>query len=134
MKKFLCLITFAMVTVFSLSLVSCGDSDEEDVAEASIVGTWEVTYVTAYSSYDMEDDGDGLKVGDRMTFYSDGKYEDSEGIGRWSKNGNTLTVVVDDDYSIPAIMTITKLTNKVLEVELDYGSLIQFEIKMKRVS
>ena len=74
MKKFLCLITFAMVTVFSLSLVSCGDSDEEDVAEASIVGTWEVTYVTAYSSYDMEDDGDGLKVGDRMTFYSDGKY------------------------------------------------------------
>ncbi len=30
-------------------------------------------------------------------------------------------------------MTITKLTDKVLEVKLDYGNIIQFEIKMKRV-
>jgi len=134
MKKLFSFIAFAMMAVFSLSLASCGNSDDDDVVEASIVGTWEVTYVKASSSYPMEDVGDGLKIGDRMTFHSDGTYEDSIDIGRWSLNGNTLTVVVDDDMSLPAIMKIKKLTDKVLEVELDYGSFIQFEIKMKRVS
>ena len=65
--------------------MSCGDDeDDEDVYEASVVGTWEVTYVKATSSYDMDDD-EGLNVGDRMTFYSDGRYKDSEDTGRWSK-------------------------------------------------
>jgi len=122
-----------MLAVFSLALVSCGDDDDdEEVFEASVVGTWEVTYVKASSSYDMDDE-EGLKVGDQMTFYSDGRYEDSEETGRWSKQGNILTVTINDDFSIPSVMTITKLTDKVLEVSLDYGSLIQFEIKMKRV-
>ncbi len=133
MKKTFNLIAFAMLAVFSLALVSCGDDDDdEEVFEASVVGTWEVTYVKASSSYDMDDE-EGLKVGDQMTFYSDGRYEDSEETGRWSKQGNILTVTINDDFSIPSVMTITKLTDKVLEVSLDYGSLIQFEIKMKRV-
>ena len=68
-----------------------------------------------------------------MTFYSDGRYQDSEEPGRWSKNGNILTVTIDNELSIPSVMTITKLTDKVLEVKLDYGNIIQFEIKMKRV-
>ena len=71
-----------------------------------------------------------------MTFYSDGTYEDSEDNGRWSKDGNTLTIILDDDdddISIPAVMKIKKLTDTVLEVKLDYGGIIQFEIKMKRV-
>lgn len=133
MKKHLCFIAFAMMAVFSLSFMSCGDDeDDEDVYEASVVGTWEVTYVKATSSYDMDDD-EGLNVGDRMTFYSDGRYKDSEDTGRWSKNGNTLTVTIDDDFSIPAVMVITKLTDTILEVKLDYGSLIKFDVKMKKV-
>lgn len=133
MKKYLSFIAFAMMAVFSLSFMSCGDDeDDEDVYEASVVGTWEVTYVKATSSYDMDDD-EGLKVGDRMTFYSDGRYKDSEDTGRWSKNGNTLTVTIDDDFSIPAVMVITKLTDTILEVKLDYGSLIKFDVKMKKV-
>ena len=134
MKKLFSFIALAMMAVFSLSLVSCGNSDEDELTEASIVGTWEVTYVKASSAYPMEDYGGGLNIGDRMTFHSDGTYEDKVDIGRWSINGNTLTVVIDDDMSIPAVMTIKKLTDKVLEVELNYGSFIQFEIKMKRVS
>ena len=132
MKKYLSLFAFAMMAVFSLSVISCGD-DDEDVFEASVVGTWEVTYVKATSSFDLDED-EGLKIGDRMTFYSDGRYQDSEGTGRWSKNGNTLTVTVDDDYSVPAIMTIIKLTDTVLEVKLDYGRVMKFDIKMKKVS
>ena len=132
MKKYLSFIAFAMMAVFSLSLVSCGDDDDEEF-EASVVGTWEVTYLKATSSFDMDDD-EGLKVGDRMTFYSDGRYKDSEDTGRWTKNGNTLTIVIDDDYSVPAVMMITKLTETILEVKLDYGSIIKFDIKMKRVS
>ena len=133
MKKFLSFLAFAMMAVFGLSLVSCGD-DEEDF-DASIVGTWQVTYVKATSSFGLEED-DGIKVGDRMTFYPDGTYEDSEETGRWSKDGNTLTIILDDDdddISIPAVMKIKKLTDTVLEVKLDYGGILQFEIKMKRV-
>lgn len=130
MKNYLSFITFAMMAVFSLSFMSCGD-DDEDVYEASVVGTWEVTYVKATSSYDMYG---GYNVGDRMTFYSDGRYKDSEDTGRWSKNGNTLTLTIDDDdFSIPAVMVITKLTDTILEVKLDYGSLLKFDVKMKKV-
>ena len=129
MKNYLSFIAFAMMAVFSLSFMSCGD-DDEDVYEASVVGTWEVTYVKATSSYDMYG---GYNVGDRMTFYSDGRYQDSEDTGRWSKDGNTLTITIDDDFSIPAVMKIAKLTDTVLEVKLDYGGILQFEVKMKRV-
>ena len=132
MKKYLSLIAIAMMAVFSLSLASCGD-DSDNEFEATVVGTWEVTYVTASSSFDIDED-EGLKVGDRMTFYADGRFLDSEGPGKWVKNGNTLTVTTDEDYSVPAIMIITKLTDTILEVKLDYGSIIKFEIKMKRVS
>ena len=133
MKKFLSFMVFAMMAVFGLSLVSCGDDDED--FEASIVGTWEVTYVKATSAYGLDED-DGFEIGDRMTFYSNGTYEDSEDIGSWSKDGNTLTIFLDDDddvISIPAVMKIKKLTETVLEVKLDYGGILQFEIKMKRV-
>ena len=36
---------FAMLAVFSLAFVSCGDDDDEDenTTEATIVGTWEIT-------------------------------------------------------------------------------------------
>ena len=131
MNKFVVLLTFAMMAVFGLTLVSCGDDGEED-NEASVVGTWEVTYVKVTSSYDMDDE-EGLKVGDQMTFYSDGRYKDYEDTGRWSKNGNILTVTIDEVLSVPSVMTITKLTDNVLEIKLDYGNIIQFEIKMKRV-
>ena len=129
MKNYLSFIAFAMMAVFSLTFMSCSD-DDEDVYEASVVGTWEVTYVKATSSYDMYG---GYNVGDRMTFYSDGRYQDSEDTGRWSKDGNTLTITIDDDFSIPAVMKIAKLTDTVLEVKLDYGGILQFEVKMKRV-
>lgn len=119
---------FALMAVFSLTLASCGDDDED--LSASVVGTWEVIYVKATSSYDMEE---GIKVGERLTFYSDGRYQDSEDTGRWSKDGNTLTITIDDDFSIPAVMKIAKLTDTVLEVKLDYGGILQFEVKMKRV-
>ena len=36
--------------------------------------------------------------------------------------------------NIPSIMRITKLTEKVLELKLDYGNVVQIVIKMKRVS
>lgn len=120
--------TFALMAFFCLTFVSCGDDDED--LSASVVGTWEVTYVKATSSYDMEE---GIKVGERLTFYSDGRYQDSEDTGRWSKDGNTLTITIDDDFSIPAVMKIAKLTDTVLEVKLDYGGILQFEVKMKRV-
>ena len=52
MKKYFSLIAFAMMAVFSLSLVSCGDDDDDgDGFEASseLVGTWDIVSSIYYS-------------------------------------------------------------------------------------
>ncbi len=127
MKKYFKLAALAVAALFGLLFVSCEKSD----VEGSVVGTWEVTHFEFSTLFD-EEDGEGLQVGDTMTFYEDGTYEDSEDIARWTKKGNILTIIYDDDDYLPAVMKIVKLTDKVMEVELDYV-FVQAKVKMRRV-
>ena len=130
---------FALMTALSIVLVSCESSSNDEENEVSIVGSWEVTFIEQSSSYELV--GEVMKVGDKVYFYPDGRYENQFETGRWSKDGNLLTITLDVDedderiiLNIPTTMKITKLTDKVLELKLDYGNLVKFEIKMKRVS
>lgn len=135
MKKYLSFITFAIMAVFGLALVSCGgDDDEDDIdAEATIVGTWEVTSIDA--SYSI---GEATRaVGDKMTFRSNGTYVDGDDYGKWKKEGNKLTVTSEDSsepgvVNIPAVFTITQLTRSVMELKLDYG-MLTVVMRLKRV-
>ena len=88
---------FAMLAVFSLAFVSCGDDDDEDeiTAEATVVGTWEVTEnnfqlkikeVFGMNIEDWEEDEEeSLNVGDRITFFENGTYRTKNETGKWKK-------------------------------------------------
>lgn len=144
MKKYLSFMAFAMMAVFSLAFVSCDDDDEDDISsEATIVGTWEVTYnsfstsIKEIAGFEIgEIEVDGFKVGDRITFFENGTYKAPDETGKWSKAGNTLRVLsdeMDDDVYTFTSMTIKKLTAKELELSLSYEGLFDFEVKLKRV-
>ena len=94
---------FAMMAVFSLAFVSCGDDDEDDItSEATIVGTWEVTEnnfsttIKEIAGFEINEiEVEGLKKGDRITFFENGTYRAPDVTGTWSKTGNTLKVLSD---------------------------------------
>jgi hypothetical protein len=148
MKKYMSFMAFAMLAVFSLAFVSCGDDDDEDeiTAEATVVGTWEVTEnnfqlkikeVFGMNIEDWEEDEEeSLKVGDRITFYENGTYLTKNETGKWKKSGNVLRVKSDDldeDVYTFTDMTIKKLTTKVMELTLSVEGYFSYDVKMKKV-
>ncbi len=148
MKKYMSFMAFAMLAVFSLAFVSCGDDDDEDeiTAEATVVGTWEVTEnnfqlkikeVFGMNIEDWEEDEEeSLKVGDRITFYENGTYRTKNETGKWKKSGNVLRVKSDDldeDVYTFTDMTIKKLTTKVMELTLSVEDYFSYDVKMKKV-
>ena len=118
----------AMMMIAAVSFTACGSDDDDNGGDATIVGVWEVTSCTVQSDVDVEG---GIAVGDKMYFNADGTYKDSEDTGRWSKNGNTINITLNDG-SIPGVFTITKLTSTELNMILDYG-FIKATVTCKRV-
>lgn len=131
MKKLYSTIMMFAMMVAALSLSACGgDDDDNDVSSNGIVGVWEVV------SFDFEG-GDNvksdLKVGDKLYLFENGTYRDDTSKGKWKLNGNTLTIIDDGEYSIPAVMKIEKLTLSEMVLSIDYG-IFSSTIKYKRVS
>ena len=127
MKKVYSTIMMLTMIVAALSFTACG-GDDDDVdnggGEASIVGVWECTYFELDSDYPEPFDNAGMQIGDRVRFKSDGTYETDyvsgyNETGRWSLKGNTLTVAVNAEPSIPFDYKITKLTSTELDFTCD---------------
>ena len=121
--------------VAALSFTACGGDDDNEGDNNSIVGVWECTSMD-YSDVlgnDGDDDEEQLKVGERLAIKSDGTYSEPNDSGRWSLNGNHLTCISNDEYSIPADFIVSKLTSKELVLTIDYG-IFKATIKFKRVS
>ena len=149
MKKYLSIWAFALMAVFSLVAVSCGDDDKDDAiqGDTTIVGTWEVISVDFSSPYGAGDEiggfeigdievVDGLKVGDRVTFNANGTYQTRYETGRWSVKGNVLNMMpddMDDEDFVISYMNIKSLTSTLLDLILDYEGFFQYEVKFKRV-
>ena len=149
MKKYLSIWAFALMAVFSLVAVSCGDDDKDDAiqGDATIVGTWEVTSVDFSSPYGAGDEiggfeigdievVDGMKVGDRVTFNANGTYQTRYETGRWSVKGNVLNMMpddMDDEDFVISYMNIKSLTSTLLDLVLDYEGFFKYEVKFKRV-
>ena len=149
MKKYLSIWAFALMAVFSLVAVSCGDDDKDDAiqGDTTIVGTWEVTSVDFSSPYGAGDEiggfeigdievVDGMKVGDRVTFNANGTYQTRYETGRWSVKGNVLNMMpddMDDEDFVISYMNIKSLTSTLLDLVLDYEGFFKYEVKFKRV-
>ena len=141
MRKIYSTVLMLAMMVAVLSFTACGGDDDEvdnGKVEASIVGVWECTYFDYDTDYPEMFDNSGMQIGDRVRFKSDGTYETDyksghNETGRWSLNGNTLTVAENADISIPFDYKITKLTSTDLEFTLDI-KLLKAIYKLKRVS
>ena len=126
--------------VAALSFTACGGDDDVDngKGEASIVGVWECTYFDFDTDYPEMFDNSGMQIGDRVRFYSDGTYETDyksghNETGKWSLNGNILTVSANADLSIPFDYKIITLTSTNLEFTIDI-ELLKAIYRLKRVS
>ena len=141
MKKVYSTITMLAMMVAALSFTACGGDDDEvdnGGGEASIVGMWECTYFDFDSDYPEQFDNAGMQIGDRVRFKSDGTYEADyksgyNETGRWSLKGNTLTVAVNAEPSIPFDYKITRLTSTELEFTFDM-KIMKLLYRCKRIS
>lgn len=139
MKTLISNLSRILLLIISLVLFSCNNDDSDINFEYSVIGKWEITYVEAHSSLGDDTIKDMLKVGDKITINSDGTYRIPEETGKWKQDGNILTFYSqsnnDDGYiSVPAVMEISKLTDKELDMFLNYGNgLIECDLKLKRI-
>ena len=141
MKKYLSFMAFAMVAVFSLAFVSCGDDDEdEDEPSSSIsdfVGTWSVQSVEGWGN-DLDD-----SYYEYMQLKADGSYinvqEDEDEVkgyivyyGKWSVSNNKLNLKV----STPSEWKGTSLTYEIIKKEKNKMtlSMIGFTAYLVKVS
>lgn len=148
MRKYMSFMAFAMMAVFSLAFVSCGDDDEDDYIEptATIVGTWEITEnnfdLKIKEIMGMDIDGwetneeESMQVGDRVTFSENGRYRTKIETGSWKKSGNTLKLKpdeLDDDVIAFTEMNIKKLTATEMELTLILEGYFSYDVKMRKV-
>ena len=148
MRKYMSFMAFAMMAVFSLAFVSCGDDDEDDNIEptATIVGTWEITEnnfnlkIKEIMGMDIDgwetDEEESMQVGDRITFSENGRYSTKIETGSWKKSGNTLKLksdMLDDDAITFTEMNIKKLTATEMELTLNLEGYFSYDVKMRKV-
>ena len=133
MKKLYSTIMLLAMMVAALGLTACGGDDDDNGNGGSsngIVGIWEVV------SFDFEGDDNvesDLKVGEKLYIFENGTYRDDTSKGRWTLKNNTLTLIDDGEYSLPAVMDVQKLTSSELVISIDYG-IFRSTIRYKRVS
>ena len=149
MRKYMSFMAFAMMAVFSLAFVSCGDDDDDDVdiePTATIVGTWEITEnnfdlkIKEIMGMDIDgwetDEEESMQVGDRITFSENGRYSTKNDTGSWKKSGNTLKVksdMLDEDVITFTEMNIKKLTATEMELTLNLEGYFSYDVKMRKV-
>lgn len=149
MRKYMSFMAFAMMAVFSLAFVSCGDDDDDDVdiePTATIVGTWEITEnnfdlkIKEIMGMDIDgwetDEEESMQVGDRITFSENGRYSTKIETGSWKKSGNTLRLKpdeLDDDVIAFTEMNIKKLTVTEMELTLNLEGYFSYDVKMRKV-
>lgn len=137
MKKYLSFMAFAMMAVFSLAVVSCGDDDDDEPTnvDSDYVGTWSVQRVEGWG-YDednsfeyvqLKSDGTYIDVQELteedieddefLGFYTE--KEKAQGYvvyrGEWSVSSNKLFLKV----STPTHFKGTTLTYDIVKKEKD---------------
>ena len=98
MKKFYLFLSVMMLTLVSVSFVSCGD-DKDEPKSSDLVGTWQIKEIAE----------DGESIENLVQFTKDGKwhsvdiYEGEVGVevevehGTYTVSGNKMTVTYSDE-------------------------------------
>ena len=114
---------FAAVLGGCLTLTSCGDDDDEkgaDVSKSDIVGTWEITNISADDPYIVLDEDYRF-----ITFFDDGLFVSQYGnIGSWAVSNGTIISTSSDgkDHMTSKIVKFSK-NEMVLSFHGDDGNI-----------
>lgn len=127
MKKFENLFMIAVVALFSLTMFSCGDDDDDNDESAgnvdNLIGTWSIIKDEGYEKYNGESDpwdntfpeGEVIVVVSADHKISGGDFDEGS---TWSYKGNKLTLNLPykDEIEIQ-VWTVLELTSTRLVVE-----------------
>lgn len=109
MKKYFVMLMFAMMAVFGLTFVSCGDDDENKSGEITeMYGLWVcITSEDSWEGYIAKDQF----VGEELTINSDGTYtstaESFGYVGKWSVSGNSFVAKTSYGKTIKATFSVS---------------------------
>ena len=96
-KNYFNYLFIALTLVFSISLSSCSDDDENVGSKNDLIGTWQSIHSEGYITYteypeDNEEWNEDYKNGETTTFYQDYTFKENSEEGTWSLSGNKLTM------------------------------------------
>ncbi len=126
------LFLFLMLAVGMVGFTSCSDDDsaEEEAIASGIVGTWQTTYVTLWTTVDGVDDGesfDGPMSFIGLNFTEDGQVTIAgiDGFsGTYRISGDKLVLTTEDGI---IEMDITELSDDRLVLEYSYSETVYGE-------
>lgn len=120
MKKYLNLLAFAMLAVFSLTLISCNKEDDSEssgtnVASSSkLVGTWDIVSTTIYDDYYGKEEEIGTGgywdiKSDKLTIHDEKDMMNGQSL-KYTYDKNSKILNVEGFLSF----TVTELTKTTL--------------------
>ena len=128
MKKFYLFLSVMMLTLVSVSFVSCGD-DKDEPKSSDLVGTWQVKAIAE----------DGESIENLVQFTKDGKwhsvdiYEGEVGVevevehGTYTVSGNKINVTyTEDGHSVTETMTYEVKGDKLMLTYADFPVAVTF--------
>ena len=112
-----------LFAVLSVCLISCGDDDDEIGGKDVLVGTWQCTWTQGYEK-DLRNPGDDEEWNEAddftVTINADGTATSDGETGRWSLEGNKLTMTFtygSDSESEVQIFNVLRLTDSEMVLE-----------------
>lgn len=112
-------LSFMLFAIMSVSLISCGDDDDEIGGRDTLVGKWQCTWSEGYEKYAEHYDEWNEEDDFVITFNEDGTVISDGETGKWKLEGDKLTItyIYDDEFEESEICTVLKLTDSELVLE-----------------
>lgn len=102
-KNLWCLLAVLMVTIVSVSFVSCGDDDDED--DITIVGTWKYDFSSGYGLLTFNQNGTA-----RYQEYDKGSWQIDESATYIYSNGSLVVTGYNGERVTIEVISLTKTT------------------------
>lgn len=113
------------MALFSFSMASCGDDDDEVGSADELIGTWSVIHEEGYSKANGEIEeswNDDYEEGKETLIFKEdhtvgGTYLSDKGL-TWSYKGNKLTIKWENDHEDSMELTVLEMSSSRLVGEL----------------
>ncbi len=136
MKNLKILTLWSLIAILAITIVSCGDDDDDATDSFTIIGTWTATGLEILID-GVETDPAGLDLpvveGETITFKEDGTYEGDGETGTYSINNSNTTLTIDGETTWDIVevndanTSFELLLNEQIEVD---GDMVSFTVRL----